>query len=234
MLKKQRFQHPIYGIIEIVPNTRARRLIMRARPDAIYITVPPTATGKDIEHALEVYGNRLVEDKSRLEEKIIGPHYCIEAPLYNFTIELHEKESFILKERNGCFTLLCPTTTDLATPARQKWIKKVIAESMRKRAKETLPLRLAELAAKHGLHYNCVSIRDCHTRWGSCNSKGNITLSIYLMMLPCELIDYVLLHELCHTLEMNHSSHFWERLSNLLGKDAKTTREGLRNYRPGV
>ena len=232
MLEKQTFTHPQVGKVEIIPNSRARRIIMRARPDAIYITVPPAATDKDIERALATHGDKLLKQQSMQAQGIIEAGYNIDAPLYSLTVALHNKDCFALKEENGHITLLCPADTTFNNEKQQEWLRKVITESMRKRARQVLPARLAHLAATHGLHYNNVSIRDTHTRWGSCNSRGNISLCIYLVMLPCELIDYVLLHELCHTVEMNHSERFWKKLSSLTGKPAKQIREELRKHKP--
>ena len=102
---------------------------------------------------------------------------------------------------------------------------------LRKQAWEYLPYRLKELAQKHGFQYNEVKIRKSKTRWGSCSIRSNINLSIYLMILPKHLIDYVLLHELCHTIEMNHSTAFWKLLDQHTNNQAKTLRKELMNMK---
>jgi predicted metal-dependent hydrolase len=102
---------------------------------------------------------------------------------------------------------MCPEKTDYN--ARQEWLRKVIVNAIHEEAKRFLPPRLRELAEKHGFKYSQCSVRNSHSRWGSCSGKGNISLSIYLVLLTEELIDYVLLHELCHTVEMNHGERFW-------------------------
>lgn len=231
MSKKHIFTHPQYGKIELTPNTRARRIILRARPNAICITVPPGATGQDIEQALSIYGKQLLEERDKQEERKINTGYSIDAPYFSFSIELHEKDSFILKRRGTKYTLQCPTTTDLENGERQEWLRKVISETMRERAKEILPKRLAELATMHKLHYKSVCIRNSHSCWGSCNSKGTINLSIYLVKLPAELIDYVLLHELCHTVEMNHGERFWALLNKACKCDAQIIRQELKKHK---
>jgi len=77
--------------------------------------------------------------------------------------------------------------------------------------------RLYHLAKEHGFTCNKVSIREQRTRWGSCSYKNNISLNLKLVLLPEELIDYVILHELVHTRIHNHSKKFWAELDRYTG-----------------
>jgi predicted metal-dependent hydrolase len=99
----------------------------------------------------------------------------------------------------------------------------------RSKAKKRLVNRLNELAETHGFTYNRVFIRNQQTRWGSCSSKNNISLNLKLVLLPTELMDYVILHELVHTRQKNHSKDFWSELNALVG-DAKRMSSRLKEY----
>lgn len=101
---------------------------------------------------------------------------------------------------------------------------------LRQQANAHLPQLIAQLAKEHGFRYQRLNIRKSRTRWGSCSSKGTISLSLYLMRLPAHLIEYVILHELCHTIEMNHSPAFWELLNQHTDGKAKSLRKELKNY----
>ena len=101
---------------------------------------------------------------------------------------------------------------------------------LRKKAKEYLPDRLQVLAVLHGFTYASIRIAKSKSRWGSCSSKKNISLSLFLMQLPSHLIDYVILHELCHTVEMNHSPKFWELLDKICNGKAKILRKELKTF----
>ena len=79
-------------------------------------------------------------------------------------------------------------------------------EALRKTAKEVLPARLHELAARYSFEYNSVRIKHNSSNWGSCSRKGNINLNLNLVRLPDELRDYVILHELCHLKRTDPSS----------------------------
>ena len=103
--------------------------------------------------------------------------------------------------------------------------------ALKKIAAKVLPARLHELAQEHGLSYSRCGVRDTRTKWGSCNSKGNISLSIYTALLPARLMDYILLHELCH---MNHGPQFWEFLDRLCGTDSKTMRQQLKAFKTTI
>ena len=85
------------------------------------------------------------------------------------------------------------------------------------KAKRKLSRRLKHLAEKHGFAYNRVFIRNQRTRWGSCSSRSNISLNMRLVMIPDELMDYVILHELTHTRFKNHSKDFYAELDRLVG-----------------
>ncbi len=102
---------------------------------------------------------------------------------------------------------------------------------LRKKAKQYLPGRLNYLAETCGFHYTSLRINKSRTRWGSCSSKKTINLSFYLMLLPEHLADYVLLHELCHTVHMNHGTEFWKLLDSVTNGNAKQLRKELRTYR---
>jgi predicted metal-dependent hydrolase len=78
-----------------------------------------------------------------------------------------------------------------------------------RRARRTLLPRLAVLSYQHELPYARASVRQQRTRWGSCSRNKTISVNARLLLLPPEVVDYVLIHELCHTVEMNHSPRFW-------------------------
>lgn len=98
----------------------------------------------------------------------------------------------------------------------QKVIRRAIEETWRIEAKRYLPYRTQQIALKHGFNYNHVRVKKASSRWGSCSSSNNINLNIQLMRLPDQLIDYVILHELVHTVQKNHQSAFWNLMEALL------------------
>ncbi len=90
---------------------------------------------------------------------------------------------------------------------------KKLTEQMRKEgrkaAKELIPKRVDYYAQRMGVTYNRIFIREQKTRWGSCSSKGNLNFNWKLMLMPSEVLDYIVVHELAHRKEFNHSPKFW-------------------------
>lgn len=84
------------------------------------------------------------------------------------------------------------------------------------RAKKYIPARVSYFAEKLGVEYGRITIRCQKTRWGSCSSEQNLNFNCLLMLAPPEVIDYVVVHELCHLKEMNHSNRFWNDVADII------------------
>jgi len=94
----------------------------------------------------------------------------------------------------------------------------------KEQAKSFLPKRTGELAELHSFQYASVKINSAKTRWGSCSSKKNINYSWRIMLFEKDLIDYVIIHELAHTKELNHSPRFWKTVQDALPNYAERRR----------
>lgn len=94
-------------------------------------------------------------------------------------------------------------------------IKIILKKWLRQKATETLLPWLEKLSVISQLEYSHAKVRDMNTRWGSCSDKKHISLCCRLLFLTPELVEYVLLHELCHTIHLDHSKNFWKLLQRL-------------------
>ena len=97
------------------------------------------------------------------------------------------------------------------------------------RAKRVIPVKVKKYADIIGVDYGRITIKMQKSRWGSCSSKGNLNFNCLLMNAPDEIIDYVVVHELCHRKEMNHSPRFWAHVEEVL-PDYKERRKWLKDH----
>lgn len=96
-------------------------------------------------------------------------------------------------------------------------------------AKQVIPEKVAYYARLMGVTYGRISIRKQKTRWGSCSREGNLNFNCLLMMAPPEVLDYVVVHELCHRIEMNHSAKFWAQVEQVI-PEYRTPRKWLKEH----
>lgn len=222
------------GSLIVRVNPRAKSLVFRAKSDAIYVSVPHGTTLADIKRAIEELRPKLLASRKRAVRPLIDLNYKIDAEFFKLSLVSGEKEQFLANSRLGSMQIVCPPDADFTDENLQNWLRKVIEESLRRNAKSILPLRLDRLSKQCGLPYTSVKINSSQGRWGSCSAKKDINLSYYLVLLPSHLIDYVLLHELCHIREMNHSERFWALLNQFTEGKALALREELKKYRTEI
>lgn len=136
-----------------------------------------------------------------------------------------------VRTTNNIITVAHPRTTPYDSSIVQSKVRQAAIRVLKTEAEKYLPKRLEFLAQQTNLQYKEVRVRRMTSRWGSCSSTKLITLNIFLMQLPNELIDYVLVHELVHTQHMDHSVDFWKTFEQLL-PGAKKLRKMIKNHSP--
>lgn len=219
------------GRLVIRVNARAKRMVFRTKSDAIYVSVPPRTTRKEIEGVIEELRERLSVSRQRVKSPHIDLNYTIDEEYFKLTLLSGKREKFLTHSELGEMKIICPPDADFNDENLQKWLRKVIEEALRRNAKVILPPRLYMLSNQYNLPYHSVKINSSRGRWGSCSAKKAINFSYYLVLLPKRLIDYVLLHELCHTKELNHGENFWDLMNGVTDGKALDLRNELKNYR---
>lgn len=222
------------GCLIVRVNPRARNLVFRTKSDAVHVSVPPGTTMKDLKQAIENLRGKLVVSKQKLARPLIDLNYKIDTEHFKLSLTLGAKEQFLANSQLGRMQIVCPSQANFANEDLQYWLRKVIEESLRRNARSILPARLDGLSRKYGLPYASVKINSSRGRWGSCSGRKDINLSYFMVLLPSHLIDYVLLHELCHTREMNHSARFWELLDQFTEGKSLSLRSELRKHRTEI
>ena len=108
--------------------------------------------------------------------------------------------------------------------------EKARVEELRRAAKADLPARVERLSRETGLKYTKMTIRAARTKWGSCSGRNTLSLSLFLMTLPEHLRDFVIIHELCHTVHHDHSPRFHALVDRLTGGNEKALARELRAW----
>lgn len=180
------------------------------------------------QHCTEVAAmhERLDEEleSSRLSHPVTeGSRVCVEGKDYVLHLEYGRRVTLRLVEDECILTLPEPQNEDK--------VRGALKQSLSKLALGRIRDRLAFYAPRLGVQFGRVTIRDQKTRWGSCSSKHNLNFNWKLIMAPHEALDYVVIHELCHLIEFNHSPRFWKLVESQLPEYA-VWKKWLRDHGP--
>lgn len=221
------------GKLYLKTDIRAKRIIVRYREDAFHVTYPSEMSILSVKESID----KMKPDLLRLKDKSVHRNLLLpdnRLKTYSFDVVLKESsyKNYYTKLVNGELLIVCPIDTDFNSSFVQKTIWTIVEKYLRAEAKRTLPDKVELFANRYGFTYTDVKINKSISRWGSCSSRKNINLSYRCMLLPEYLIDFVILHELCHTIEMNHGEKFWQLLEKVTGDKAKELTKELRNFKP--
>lgn len=230
--KKQIISDKDFGKIHFVVRRSARNITMRVKEDGLHVTTPPYRSITALLEAIAPFRERLRNVCSEVKPKPFDLNFSIEAECFRLKLETSPLKNFTVSMRDETVVIACPAHADFTTDRVQTLVKNAVMRAMRKKAEEYLPPLVQYWSSLFDLPYNKVTISKARSRWGSCSSKRDISLSFYLMLLPAYLMDYVILHELAHTREMNHGPKFWELLNQLTDGKALALRKELRMHRP--
>lgn len=152
---------------------------------------------------------------------------------HELRLRKENRKNISVRLSKGKINIAFPSGWDSGSIEVQSAIRKGIERALKIEAKEYLPDKVKNLAERFKFRYNKLALKNIRSRWGSCSRKNNINLSIHLMRLPDHLIDYVILHELVHTVHHNHSARFWVMLNSITGR-AKILDKELKKYRIAI
>lgn len=226
--------HPSLGDILYKKNRRSKRITIRVKEGGkVQVTLP---TSLPFQQAIQVVNQHTAWISQQLEKASQqqlqrtldwDSHFSILEK--KLQLKAHTGQYLTMQETAETIFLLVPQDWKIQAPSSQEGIKKGLIETLRIFAKRYLPQRTHYWAKLHQININKVFIKNVKTRWGSCSNKGNINLSVHLMLLPPTWIDYVICHELAHIAHPNHSPAFWAHLEELL-PGARSIDKALNQY----
>ena len=224
------------GSIEFVRSERAKHIRVRILNTGLKVSLPNRATQEDALKFINSIRKKLILKQEKIEKGLeksnilISETSQLQTLTFNVIVKPGERKNIFFSLKNGTLNIEFPSGTDCTDKQSQEHFWNGISYFMRKEAKRLLPNRTKQLAEEYGFTFSDVKIQSSKTRWGSCSRAQSINLSLYLMLLPADLVDYVILHELCHTKEMNHGANFWIWMDRVTDKKSKELRAQLKNY----
>jgi predicted metal-dependent hydrolase len=212
--------------IDQIVRTKRKTIALIVRPDgSLLVRAPLRASNRSIQEF--VSRNKGWIDKTRAKITAIAPpppkqyvpgeKFEYLGNVYSLEIVLHQKKSLLLED--GRFKLAA-SAQENAGSVFERWYKE--------QARQILNERVEFFARQHGFQYSKVGISSARTRWGSCSAKGALNFSWRLIQAPMEAVDYVVVHELVHTVVHDHSRKFWSKLEQTL-PDYRERRKWLRS-----
>ena len=199
-------------------SLKARNISIRIKPfEGVLVTVPRFLSFKIANDFVESKMNWIQKNLHKIKSQeqlqtnfVFGSVFHTKFHSFFIDSSSEIKNNFI--KENKSIKIYISDENEIQSIENQNYIRNIIEKILRIEAKSYLPKRVDELAKKHNFTYQKLAIKNTKTRWGSCSFKNNINLSLHLMRLREELIDYVILHELVHTKVKNHSREFWMTL----------------------
>jgi predicted metal-dependent hydrolase len=227
----KQFELPTIGKVSLYKRKGSRSLRLSIGHDgAVRVTLPPWLPYKTGLTFVQSKANWIIDQQRNLKPSLkdsqsIGKTYRLQF------VQDDSRQRLKTQLKNNLALVHITKNMNINDSQVQQAAQTLSIKALRDEAEELLPTRLQALAQKHGFVFNSVRIRRLKGRWGSCDQHGNITFNLFLMQLPWELIDYVLLHELTHTKVMRHGKPFWDELTRH-SPDARNLRKAILTHRP--
>jgi predicted metal-dependent hydrolase len=224
----------VFGKLTWVKSPRARHISVKILADGLRITIPGRYSESDaLRFVLNEKEKILLKQKrlkARAQKTMLQEDGELQTATFTVSFQRVKRKDVFFSLKQGRLLVDIPEGEDFEDEKVQQACWNGINYFLKKEAKRVLPERVRELAQQFGFRYEDVKIQSSKTRWGSCSHKKSINLSFYLMLVPANLADYVILHELCHTKEMNHGDKFWALMDKVTDNKAYYLRQALKKY----
>ena len=208
--------------VDQIIRSKRKTLALVVRPDGSLLVRAPWRTPKYVIQEFVEKNRKWIETKQAQALAVLPPaprqYMPGEMFLYlgmNSPLDLVEGQREPLRLDDGKFKLALSRQGD-AAPAFERWY--------REQARQVLSARVEFFARQNDFQYKRIRITSARTRWGSCSATGALSFSWRLILAPLEVVDYVVVHELVHTVFHNHSKQFWDRVGTIMPDSTKHRR----------
>jgi predicted metal-dependent hydrolase len=209
----------------IIHSKRRTIAVVIEHDGSVTVRAPLRISAKAIQDFVEKHAGWLEKKQAEMNSKVPEPIKQYQ-PGENFLFLGREYSLDIVQGQHK--KLILDDHFKLAASAREN-AELVFQNWYRKQALQIITERVKYFADQYQFHFARIRITSARTRWGSCSSKGTLSFSWRLILTPMETIDYVVIHELAHTVHQNHSKRFWALVEKIM-PDYKDLRKRLRLY----
>ncbi len=228
--------HDRIGEVTLRKLRASRNINILVRPKGVLVTMPFYASFEEALVFLDTRVDWVLQslNKLKVKEEKAQTKFTPETDFDTYSRKVQlipaDRTNVRVQIKPEVVEIYYPATRNVNDPVVQEVIRKAVEHAWRVESHEVLPARMKALAEQFGFAYKKLTIRNSRTCWGSCAVDNSINLSLHLMHLPDHLIDYIILHELCHTVHKNHGPRFWTLLDEVTNKKAREYAKQLRAH----
>ncbi len=236
MIRRKILNIPEIGEIILERKSGQRTIRLRINPSTgIFVSIPPLVSDREAKkfviNNIDWLKDKISKIEANNQETAFTKDSIFISRFHSLSFDSDNQSGVLGKiEDDGTIRVSVAKDVDIGDKSFQKFLENVILNALLKEAHEYLPPRFSNIADKHGFSYRSLDIGKAGKILGSCKSTNDIRLSCRLMLLPDELIDYVLIHELCHTVHKNHGPKFKELLNQCTDGKMKELEKKLKKH----
>jgi len=222
-------------------SRRAKNISITVSMDGVTVTAPGYVSEHEISSFIEKKRKWISQKVSNYEEQkkrkpretefVDGENLKFQGD--DFLLQVLEYDGKTTKAALKGDRFVVHLNRGLLLDTRREEVQAKLEQLYRDKAREAVLERLEYFKSKLGVDYNGLRIKDQKTRWGSCSKNGNLNFNWKIVIAPSDIIDYIVVHELCHLLHMNHSKEFWETVASQI-PGYKDKKRWLKENGPGL
>lgn len=224
------------GEVTFVKSKRAKNIGISIKPfSGVKVTVPYLVSHKAALKVLLSKQNWVKKHLPKIEaveakKQIFDEQTDFNTGKHQLKIQGWDSDSYRTTIEKGLVFFRYPKDEDVYSEDIQTRIRKALERAWKLEAEEYFPQQMDYLAKKYGFKYKSLVIKNTKSKWGSCSHDNHILLSLHLMRVPKHLQNYVMIHELCHTIEKNHQPPFWKLMDKVTNGRAKQLDKEMKSY----
>lgn len=218
------------GNVTLTKLSRSKNIRIRINGSKVSVTLPRFMPYKTALHYAQKKRTWILENT---KPPVNFSNGMLIPPFNAFHIFERSVSRVSSRQTDDMLVVSVPEGTTLDSSDVQSKIRAQIIKQLRLCSEERIIPRVRLLANQYQFEVNSVVIKRLRGRWGSCSQKNDLVFNLFLVQMPDEYIDYVIFHELCHTVHLNHSKQFWQLVEAHI-PNYKTLRKSIKTFSPDI